>query len=91
MEELAETNPYPNGSATDLAYLRSYELSMASQDFSAMCGRILGFMLLEVPSDDGRLKLANEINSCTNEEKLIVLAKLLLTHFILAREYQILG
>ncbi|KIM71457.1 hypothetical protein PILCRDRAFT_93850 [Piloderma croceum F 1598] len=81
--ELAETNPYPNGSAANLAYLRSYELSMVSQDFSSMCGRILGFMLLEVPSDDGRLKLASEINSCTNEEKLIDLAKLL-THFIRA-------
>jgi hypothetical protein len=86
MQELPETNPYPNGSAAYDAYLSSYQLSMASQDFSAMCGRILGFMLLESPSDDGRLKVADEINSCANEQKLIDLDKYFLIRFIRACE-----
>ena len=82
MQELPETNPYPNGSAAYDAYLSSYQLSMASQDFSAMCGRILGFMLLEAPSDDGLLKLADEINSCKDEQALIYLGEYFLISFI---------
>jgi hypothetical protein len=55
-----------------------------SDDFGALCGHTLGFMLLEAPSDQGHLNLVNEINSCTNEEKLMDLSKFYINHFICA-------
>jgi hypothetical protein len=59
---------------------------MFSATFDSMCGRILGFLLPEAPSDDGRLHVADEINSCKNTEKLIELNEWYMNHFISACE-----
>ena len=85
-QDLPETNPYPHGSKSYLAYSHAYHLFMSSATFDSMCGRILGFLLQEAPSDEGRLHVADEINSCTNTKKLIELSERYMKHFIFACE-----
>jgi hypothetical protein len=86
MQDLPETNPYPHGSRSYLAYKCAYDLFMSSETFASMCGRILGFLLTEAPSDEGRLHLTDEINSCTNTKKLIELGECYMRYFIIPCE-----
>ena len=81
-QDLPETNPYPHGSRSYLAYNRAYDLFMSPATFDSMCGRILGFLLQEAPSDEGRLYVAGEINDCANTQELIEVSERYIKHFI---------
>ena len=85
MQDLDVKNPFAASSPEHLAYQRAYALSMAySPSQHAMCGRILGYMLLEVPW--GRSTVASEINSCNGEQKLVDLGIFYIAHFLPACE-----
>jgi hypothetical protein len=88
MRDLDITNPYPASSKEHLAYQRAYDFASAYpfEDDKAMCGRVIGFMLKELPWDEGRSKLATEIISCTNEQALADLGTFYVNHFLRACE-----
>ncbi|KAG9018580.1 hypothetical protein FRB90_011302 [Tulasnella sp. 427] len=48
-----------------------------------MCGRILGYMMLEAPTDDGRDNVQREVNSRGTDEELQELARFYATQFLL--------
>lgn len=47
-----------------------------------VCARLLGRLLLEAPTDDGRANVASEIMRCQDESNLQQLANLYKDHFI---------
>lgn len=51
-----------------------------------MCGRVLGHMLRELPWDDGRAKMATEVNSCADDQSLVKLGTFYINHFLRACE-----
>lgn len=64
-------NPYTAGSQT----YQAYDTCLAFQDAnvkapwksgppSLVCARLLGYMIIYSPTDQGRTNIANEINSC---------------------------
>lgn len=61
MMDLDITNPYPAGSEEHLAYQRAYDFTSANpfeDNHKAMYGRVIGFMLKELPWDEARSMLA---------------------------------
>jgi hypothetical protein len=81
---LSATNPFASGSEEHAAYQRAYNLAIAHLyiDYQAICGRVLGFLLQELPWAEGRLVIARKVNSCINEQKLVELGQLYVDHFI---------
>ena len=53
-----------------------------------MCGRVLGYMLRELPWENGRSKIASEVNSCTDERNLADVGTFYINHFLRACEYK---
>jgi hypothetical protein len=51
--DLGNTNPFASNSPEHLAYQHAYILYAAylTTDYKAMCGRVLGYVLVEVPSE----------------------------------------
>jgi len=84
MKDLDHTNSFVPGSQEHLAYQWVYWLSMAcvNIDYEAMCGRLLGYMLLEVPWDEGHSNVIKEINSCIGGQKLLDLATFHINFFL---------
>ena len=88
MKHLDVKNPFNPSSPEYLAYQRAYALSRTySSGKNAMCGRVLGYMLLEVQLPLGRSKVASEINSCNGDQKLVDLGMFYIDHFLRACEY----
>jgi hypothetical protein len=69
MQDLNVNNPFAASTPENLAYQRAYRLAAAypRRDPKSMCGRMLGYMLLELPWHDGRSKMASEVNSCIGD------------------------
>jgi hypothetical protein len=86
--DLNVNNPITGGLQEHLAYQRVYALATAHprRDHKAMCGRVLGYMLKELPWDNGRLKMATEVNRCINDQHLVDLGNFYINHFLLACE-----
>jgi hypothetical protein len=84
MKLLDVTNPFQTGTPEYLAYQRAFSLSVAYSrvDDNAMYGRLLGYMLQQLPWESGRSKLAAEVNSCIDERSLIELATFYIHHFL---------
>jgi len=84
-----DVNPFTPGSQEYLAYQHAYNLasSYLRSERESMYGRVLGYMLRELPWDDGRSKIASEINSCTDERSLADLGVFYINHFLRACEY----
>jgi hypothetical protein len=89
MINLSATNPFQSGSQEYIAYQRAYDFASANRwvDRSAMCGRVIGHMLRELPWDRGRSKLASEVNSCADDESLLNLGNFYIKHFLRACEW----
>ena len=79
---LAETNPYTPSSPAHSAYKDAYDLSTNDEAYKVMCGRVLGYLLKEVPSNVGQLDVAKATNDCTDETKLIDLGTFYIERFI---------
>jgi hypothetical protein len=47
-----------------------------------ICARILGYMILEAPTDEGRTELATEIVRCVGDEDLQKLAEIYKNHLL---------
>jgi hypothetical protein len=88
MRYLDITNPYPADSEENLAYQRAYDFASAYpfEDYNAMCGRVIGFLLKELPWDDGRSTLAKEVINCADEQALADLGTFYINHFLRACE-----
>ena len=88
MIDLSATNPFQSGSQEYLAYQRAYDFASANPrlGYSAMCGRVIGHMLRELPWDGGRSKVASEVNSCANDKSLLDLGTFYINHFLRACE-----
>jgi hypothetical protein len=84
MIDLKVTNPFPASSPEHLAYRRAYDLAKAyrRKDDKALSGRVLGYMLQELPWNEGRLKLASEVNSCPDEQSLVDLGNFFINYFL---------
>jgi hypothetical protein len=84
MTDLNVANPFPASSPQHLAYRRAYDLSKASLRTAdkALRGRVLGYMLQELPTINGRLKVASEVNSCVDEQSLVELGTFYITYFL---------
>ncbi|KIM79419.1 hypothetical protein PILCRDRAFT_823348 [Piloderma croceum F 1598] len=84
MQDLNFNNPFPAGTPDNLAYQRAFTLATAypRRDRKAMCGRVLGYMLQELPWCDGRSKMASEVNSCVSEQHLVDLGMFYINHFL---------
>ncbi|KAG9044207.1 hypothetical protein FS837_008621 [Tulasnella sp. UAMH 9824] len=81
-------NPYPLDSPRFHAYERCLELERPAENDSGpkfspqMCGRILGYMMLEAPASGGRDKVQREIETCDTDQKLRDLAELYAAYFL---------
>ena len=83
MRDLDANNPFT------LASQRAYTLTTYRRsDHKSMCGRVLGYMLKELPWDSARLKMATEVNSCVDDQQLVDLGHFYINHFLRARELQ---
>jgi hypothetical protein len=92
LKDLPANNPFPPASDERRAYGHAYDLAFSSgrrTEPRALSGRVLGFMLVELPWDEGRSKMASEINSCTNDEKLIELGQFYVHHFFRCCEHDL--
>ena len=78
------TNPFQTSTPEYLAYQRAFSLATAypHRNYEATCGRVLGYMLQELPWGSGRSKMASEVNSCIDERSLIDLGAFYLNHFL---------
>lgn len=47
-----------------------------------ICARLLGYMILEAPTDEGRAEFVSEIVRCVNDEDLQKLAELYKNHLL---------
>ena len=88
MRDLGATNPFQAGSQEYLAYQRAYVITSAHrrEHYNAMCGRVLGHMLRELPWDEGRSKMASEINNCADDQSLVNRGTFYIHHFLSACE-----
>lgn len=88
MQDLNVDNPFAAGTPENLAYQHAYRLAMAypSSNPQSMCGRVLGYMLLELPWPDGRSRMASEVNSCIGDHQLVDLGMFYIKHFLRACE-----
>ncbi|KAG8925239.1 hypothetical protein FRC00_004177 [Tulasnella sp. 408] len=81
-------NPYPLGSPQFHAYERCLELERPAENDSGlkfspqMCGRILGYMMLEAPTSEGRDNVRREIETCDTDKELRDVAGLYATYFL---------
>ncbi|KAH7333911.1 hypothetical protein B0J17DRAFT_721147 [Rhizoctonia solani] len=74
--------PLGNQFLGDEAFLNAYARLIPLESESVVLVRILGYMLLEAPSPDGRTYMANEINRCRSKEEILNLGYFHLSHFI---------
>jgi hypothetical protein len=86
--DLNITNPCPAGSPEHSAYQCAYGLVTAHprRSYKALCGRVLGHMLQELPWIHSRLAIAQEVNRCINEQSLVELGTFYIDHFFGACE-----
>jgi hypothetical protein len=88
MPQALPNNPYPAGTpphqayATCLALQASFPLLNWESPSTQVCARLLGYMIIHSPTDDGRVNIVNEINSCSNDEELHNLAKFYIDNFL---------
>ena len=90
MPEPLPINPYEAGTPTHQAYYATCErmevgfpLPNWSGPPTVACARLLGYMIVHSPTDDGRTNITNEINSCNgNELALHKLAKFYVDHYL---------
>ena len=82
MVQPLSSNPYPPGSDNFTAYEqclaleRVVEVSADEKEFtSQLCGRILGFMMQEAPTEAGRDNIQREIGACTDNQGLMALGR----------------
>jgi hypothetical protein len=82
-------NPYVAGSEMYKAYRRCLEFEgndvqapWSSGPSSLVCARLLGYMIIHLPTNNGRTNISNEINSCGGLDNLHELAKLYIDHFL---------
>ncbi|KAG9012060.1 hypothetical protein FRB93_002203 [Tulasnella sp. JGI-2019a] len=80
-------DPFPSNSAFFAAYERCKALERSNTvvhngPLLALRGRILGYMLIHAPIDEGRVNVRNEIESCETEANLMDLAQFYLDRFI---------
>ena len=89
MPQPLPNNPFPAGTPARQAYTTcltleaSFPLVNWSGPPTVVCARLLGYLIVHAPTIHGRTDVANEINSCNNdEEKLHVLAQFYINHFL---------
>ncbi|KAG8919217.1 hypothetical protein FRC01_001407 [Tulasnella sp. 417] len=85
-------NPYPPDSLHFRAYNRCLELESPAENSSnegsglkfslELCGRILGYMMLEAPTSEGCDNVQKEIDSLETDEALRDLARFYATYFL---------
>ncbi|KEP47309.1 hypothetical protein V565_160520 [Rhizoctonia solani 123E] len=64
------------GSARD-----AYQRILALEHQSPVCIRILGYMLIHAPNNDGRLAIAQDINACATDQDVFKLGQSFFKHF----------
>jgi hypothetical protein len=88
MPEPLPNNPYAAGTPTHQAYetCRALEVGPAPANWygppTVVCGRLLGYIIIHAPTEEGRTNITNEINSCENNMSLHKLAKFYVDHFL---------
>ena len=74
MPEPLPINPYEAGTPTHQAYATCERMEVGfplpnwSGPPTIACARLLGYMIVHSPTDDGRTNITNEINSCNSNE-----------------------
>lgn len=69
--------------ATCLALEAGIELSNWSGPPTPVCARLLGYMIIHSPTNEGRSNIVTEINSCLDDDvKLHELAKFYVWHYL---------
>ncbi|KAG8932747.1 hypothetical protein FRC03_007550 [Tulasnella sp. 419] len=89
MTQLPTPNPYTPGLCHD-AYDVCLDLERRSMNVqppksgpsALVCARFLGYMILEAPTDVGRLNFANELMTDSKDAALCGLAKFYIDHFV---------
>ena len=82
------SNLYEGGTLLHVAYQKCLDLEAAAREIRQsgipppVCARVLGQLMLQAPTDEGRANVANEISSCENNKALFELAQLYVNHFI---------
>jgi hypothetical protein len=89
MPQPLPNNPFPAGTQASQAYTTCLTLEAGfpqvnwSGPPTVVCARLLGYLIIHAPTVSGRTDVANEINSCNNdEEKLHMLAQFYINHFL---------
>ena len=89
MPQPLPNNPFPAGTQARQAYTSCLTLEAGfplvnwSGPPTAVCARLLGYLIIYAPTFSGRTDVTNEINSCKNdEEKLHMLAHFYINHFL---------
>ena len=84
-------SPSISSAYPQILHLEKSELVAYSHDPSADGGerliyaRILGYLILEGPSDQARTAVAQEVNACSgNEEEILTIGRLYFDHYICA-------
>ncbi|CAE6481682.1 unnamed protein product, partial [Rhizoctonia solani] len=74
--------PPPDGQFEDNAVVRSaYERVLPQEDQNPVHIRILGYMLIHAPDEDGRHKIAQDINACATDQDVLELGKSIFKFF----------
>jgi hypothetical protein len=87
MSTLPSVNPFPPGSETRTAYDRVLTFTGAlrwTEKAKLLCGRVIGYMLLELRWEYAQSKIAKEINDCPDDKALEDLGALYMKYFIRA-------
>jgi hypothetical protein len=89
MPQPLPNNPYATGTPTHQAYATcvTLEAGRAPADWTGppteVCARLLGYMIIHSPTDDGRTNITNEINSCNADGMALhKLAKFYVDHYL---------
>jgi hypothetical protein len=87
MSKLPSTNPFPVGSETRTAYDRVLAFTRAlrwTEKAKLLCGRVIGYMLLELRWEYAQSTIAKEINNCQDDKALEELGTLYMKYSIRA-------
>ena len=82
-------NPYDAGTPTHQAYetCRTLEAGPTPANWcgppTVVCARLLGYIIIHAPTEEGRTNITNEINSCNDDNMTLHrLAKFYVGHFL---------
>ncbi|KAH7908369.1 hypothetical protein BJ138DRAFT_1128520 [Hygrophoropsis aurantiaca] len=76
--------PSPVSADWTAAYTRCLDSEASASGSSGVQSWVLGYLLLQAPTQSGRNSLSREINSCLDHEKLHELCMLYINHFVRA-------